>query len=325
MEKRYLGKSKLEVSALGLGCMTMVNGFEIPETRKEMENIIGRAYDLGVTLFDTAEVYGPYKDETLVGEALKPIRDQVVIATKCGVQIEDGKQVVCTRPEVIRASVEGSLKRLQTDYIDLYYVHRIDPNVPIEEVAGVMKDLHAQGKIRAWGLSEPSVSTIRRANNEFPITAVQSEYSMMWRDLENEYFSVFEELGIGLVPFSPLAKGFLTSGTDGHYHSLAWENTRFSEENMKHNMQLRNLVTRFAEEKQVTPAQISLAWVLAQKPWIVPIPGTTKMHRMEENVGAAAVTLSASELKELGEILDNFTVSGERYTPGSDMAKRVRL
>lgn len=323
MEKRFLGKSKLEVSSMGLGCMTMVTGY--PDTKDDMVNIIRTAYEKGITFFDTAEIYGPFTDEIIVGEALRSIRDKVVIATKCGIQIEDGKQVVHSTPDIIRTSVEGSLKRLGTDYIDLYYVHRVDPIVPIEEVAGTMQDLYQQEKIKGWGLSEPGVKTIRRANKEFPLTAIQSEYSMMWRDLESEIFNVLEELEIGLVPFSPLAKGFLTNGTDGHYTTLTWENTRFSEDNLKHNMGLRELVMKFAEEKGVTPAQISLAWVLAQKPWIVPIPGTTKIYRMEENVGAADVKFTNEELSLLGKKLEEFIVAGERYTPGSDMAKRVRV
>lgn len=323
MHIRYLGKEKMKVSAIGLGCMTMVNGY--PETKNDMINIIRTAYEKEVTFFDTAEVYGPFIDEVIVGEALRPMRNKVVLATKCGIQIEDGKQVIHSTPDIIRASIDASLKRLETDYIDLYYVHRVDPTVPIEEVAGTMKDLYNHGKIRGWGLSEPGVETIRRANKEFPLTAVQSEYSMMWRDLEGEIFNVLEELEIGLVPFSPLAKGFLTNGTDGNFATLTWENTRFSEENLKHNMGLRELVMKFAEEKGVTPAQISLAWVIAQKPWIVPIPGTTKLCRMEENVGAADVKFSKEELSLLGKKLDEFIIAGERYTPGSDMAKRVRV
>lgn len=308
---------------MGLGCMTMVNGY--PDTKDDMVNIIRTAYEKGVTFFDTAEVYGPFTDEIIVGEALKPIRDKVIIATKCGIQIEDGKQVVRSNPDIIRTSVEGSLKRLGTDYIDLYYVHRVDPTVPIEEVAGTMEDLYNQGKIRGWGLSEPGVETIRIGHKVFPLSAIQSEYSMMWRDLENEIFGVLEELEIGLVPFSPLAKGFLTNGTDGNYATLTWENTRFSADNLKHNMGLRELVMEYAKEKAVTPAQISLAWVLAQKPWIVPIPGTTKLYRMEENIGAVDVKFTDEELSLLGKKLDEFVVAGERYTPGSDMAKRVRV
>ena len=323
MEKRYLGKNKLAVSSIGLGCMTMVKGY--PDTKKDMVDIIRTAYEKGITFFDTAEVYGPYIDEMIVGEALKPIRDKVVIATKCGIQIEEGKQVVHSSPEIIRTSVEGSLERLKTDYIDLYYVHRVDPTVPIEEVAGTMLELYKQGKIRAWGLSEPSAETIRRADKVFPLTAIESEYSMMWRDLENEIFPVLEELGIGLVPFSPLAKGFLTDGLDGSFATTSWANTRFSDQNLKHNLELRELVMSFAADKGVTPAQISLAWVLAQRPWIVPIPGTTKLNRMEENADAAEVKFTKNELRALNQKLDEFVVAGDRYTPGSDMAKRVRI
>lgn len=324
MKKRFLGQSSLEVSAIGFGTMNM--GREDKErTREEDEKmirIIRQAYEDGVTLFDTAEVY---TNEKLVGEALEPFREDIVLATKFGISMSDGEQIVDANPEGIRKSLEGSLKKLRTDYVDLYYLHRVDINTPIEVVAETMKELHKEGKIKHWGISEPGVETLRRAHKVFPVTAVQSEYSMMYREREEDLFPVLEELGIGFVPFSPLAKGFLTDATDGAYLSQANSNTRFSKKNLENNLALKKLVVQFAEEKEVSAAQISLAWVIAQKPWIVPIPGTTKMHRMKENVAAASVDLTEDELKQLKEALDKVQIAGSRYEPGSEFEKRVGI
>ncbi len=325
MEKRLLGKSGLEVSAIGLGCMGMSHGYGPAADKKEAIAVIHRAIDLGVTFFDTAEIYDD--NEILVGEALASYRDQVIIATKCGIKNVNGKQVVDGRPEEIRKSAEKSLKRLGIDAIDLYYLHRVDTSVPIEEVAGTMKELMQQGKIRHWGLSEAGVRTIRRAHAVCPVTAVQSEYSMMWRQPEEELLPVLEELGIGFVPFSPLGKGFLTGAIqkDAHFDSSDFRSIvpRFTPENIAANQALVNLIKEAADAKSATPAQIALAWVLAQKPWIVPIPGTRNMKRLEENLGAATVRLSEQELAALKEALDKIKVSGDRYPAGSDAAKRV--
>lgn len=325
MEKRLLGKSGLEVSSIGLGCMGMSHGYGPASDKKEAIAVIHRAIALGVTFFDTAEIYDD--NEILVGEALKPYREQVIIATKCGIKNIEGKQVVDGRPEEIRKSVEKSLKRLGINTIDLYYLHRVDTNVPIEEVAGAMRELMQQGKIRHWGLSEAGVQTIRRAHTVCPVTAIQSEYSMMWRQPEEELLPALEEMGIGFVPFSPLGKGFLTGTVkqNASFDSSDFRRIvpRFTQENMEANQGLVNLVQDVAATKKVPPAQIALAWVLAQKPWIVPIPGTRRMTRLEENLGAANVRLSERELTALNEALDKIKVSGERYPAGSDAAKRV--
>lgn len=327
VKTRQLGNSGLEVSAIGLGCMGMSYGYGPAADKKEMIALIRAAVERGVTFFDTAEVYGPYVNEELVGEALAPFKGEVVIATKFGIQMEGGKQVLDSKPETIRRSVEGSLKRLRVETIDLYYQHRVDPNVPIEEVAGVIQDLMKEGKIRHWGLSEAGVQTIRRAHAVQPLTAVQSEYSLWWRSPEEELLPALEELGIGFVPFSPLGKGFLT-GTidkkvtfaDSDFRRIV---PRFQPENLEANQVLVHLIEQFAAEKNATPAQISLAWLLAQKPWIVPIPGTRKLERLEENLGALDVVLTAEELQELNDALANIEIAGDRYPAGSDYAKRV--
>jgi aryl-alcohol dehydrogenase-like predicted oxidoreductase len=325
MQKRQLGQSGLEVSAIGLGCMGMSHGYGPASDKKEMISLIHKAIDKGVTFFDTAEVYGPYVNEELVGEALAPFRDKVVIATKFGIQMENGKQVLNSRHEQIRQSVEGSLKRLNIETIDLYYQHRVDPNVPIEEVAGVIQDLIKEGKIKHWGLSEAGVATIRRAHAVQPLTAIQSEYSMMWRKPEEELLPALEELGIGFVPFSPLGKGFLTGKIDKNATFVSTDFRsivpRFKPENIEANQILVELIKKIAVGKDATPAQISLAWVLAQKPWIVPIPGTRKLERLEENLGAAEVELTLEELRDLNEALSKIEISGDRYP--AEYANRV--
>jgi aryl-alcohol dehydrogenase-like predicted oxidoreductase len=325
MKKRTLGNSDLEVSSIGLGCMGMSFGYGPAADKKEMISLIHEAVDRGVTFFDTAEVYGPYINEELVGEALAPFKGKVAVATKFGIQMEDGKQVLDSKPERIRQSIEGSLKRLQVDTIDLYYQHRVDPGVPIEEVAGVIQDLIKEGKIKHWGLSEAGVDTIRRAHSVHPLTAIQSEYSMMWRNPEDELLPALEELGIGFVPFSPLGKGFLT-GTikkDATFGSSDFRSIvpRFKPENIEANQVLVDLVKKIAVGKDATPAQIALAWVLAQKPWIVPIPGTRKLNRLEENLGAVDMELSSEELNELNDALTKIEVSGDRYP--AEYAKRA--
>lgn len=323
MEKRILGKNELEVSAIGLGCMTIGRDYSDDNKRAAIQ-IIRRAYDLGITMFDTAELYGGGGwNESLVGEALKPVRDKVVIATKCGVRFIDGHMVMNSTPKAIRESVEGSLKRLQTDYIDLYYTHRVDPNVPIEAVAETMADLHKEGKILHWGISEPNMDTLRRANAVFPVTAIESEYNMMWREPEQEILPTLEELGIGLVPYRPLARGFLTEAMEGMFLEGA-KNTRFDEKNLPANMELKKCLQNLAEEKKVSAAQLALAWLLAQKPFIVPIPGTSKMERMEENVKAAEITLTDAELSNIRSLLENIKIVGERYDPDSENGKSVR-
>ncbi|OYD06967.1 aldo/keto reductase [Paludifilum halophilum] len=325
MQKRKLGKNGLEVSAIGLGCMGMSHGYGPASDKKEMISLIHEAIDRGVTFFDTAEVYGPYINEELVGEALAPFKGEVAIATKFGIQMVNGKQILDSKPEQIRKSVEGSLKRLKIDTIDLYYQHRVDPNVPIEEVAGVVQDLIKEGKVKYWGLSEAGVQTIRRAHKVHPLTAVQSEYSMMWRAPEEELFPVLEELGIGFVPFSPLGKGFLTGKidkkatfVDSDFRSIV---PRFQPEHIEANQVLIDLIQKIATDKAVTPAQIALGWVLAQKPWIVPIPGTRKSERLEENLGAAEVELTLKELADLNDALSKIEISGERYP--AEYANRV--
>src|SRR5437870_2088374 len=317
MQKRKLGKSNLEVSALGLGCMGMSQSYGLPPDKQTMISFIRTAVERGVTFFDTAEIYGPYTNEELVGEALAPLRAQVVIATKFGIKIENGQQVQDSRPERIKQSVEGSLKRLRTDVIDLYYQHRVDPAVPIEDVAGTVKELIAQGKVKHFGMSEAGVRTIRRAHAVQPISAVQSEYSLWWRRPEEELLPALEELGIGFVPFSPLGKGFLTGKIDENtsFDSSDFRNIvpRFTPEARKANQALVDLLRKIAERKRATPAQIALAWLLAQKPWIVPIPGTTKLHRLEENIAAPAVELSSDDLREIESAASKITLQGARY------------
>ncbi|MBT2722626.1 aldo/keto reductase [Bacillus sp. ISL-46] len=328
MKKRQLGKSGLEVSAIGLGCMGMSQSFgPIPE-KKEAISLIHAAVERGVNFFDTAEVYGKdHHNEELVGEALAPFKGKVVIATKFGIKMEDGKQVLDSKLETIRKSVEGSLKRLKIETIDLYYQHRVDPTVPVEEVAGVIQDLIMEGKIRHWGLSEAGVETIRRAHAVQPLTAVESEYSMMWRSPENELLPTLEDLGIGFVPFAPLGKGFLTGTIDKNTtfgsDDFRSKQPRFQSENLEANQVLVELIKKVAAEKNSTTAQIALAWVLAQKQWIVPIPGTRKFERLVENIGAVDVELSTEELKDLNNALSKIEIVGDRYPVGSDYAKRV--
>ncbi|MBN2910277.1 aldo/keto reductase [Polycladomyces sp. WAk] len=327
MQKRKLGKSGLEVSAIGLGCMGMSYGYGPAPEKKEMISLIQAAVERGVTFFDTAEVYGPYVNEELVGEALAPFKGEVVIATKFGIKMVNGKQVLDSKPEHIRQSVEGSLKRLKVEAIDLYYQHRVDPNVPIEEVAGVIQDLIKEGKVKHWGLSEAGVETIRRAHSVQPLAAVQSEYSLWWRSPEEELLPTLEELGIGFVPFSPLGKGFLTGKidknttfADSDFRSIV---PRFKPENLEANQVLVELIKKVAARKNATPAQIALAWVLAQKPWIVPIPGTRKLERLEENLGAVDVELTLEELSDLNDALSKIEILGDRYPAGSEYANRV--
>jgi aryl-alcohol dehydrogenase-like predicted oxidoreductase len=324
MKKRTLGPGGLEVSALGLGCMGMSFGLGPPADRQAMIGLIRTAVERGVSFFDTAEVYGPFANEELVGEALAPVRDQVVIATKFGFNISpNGEQLggLNSRPEQITAVAEAALKRLRTDRIDLFYQHRVDPDVPIEEVAGAVKELIAAGKVRHFGLSEAGVRTIRRAHRVQPVTALQSEYSLWWREPEAEILPVLEDLGIGFVPFSPLGKGFLTGTIDASTtfdpNDFRTSVPRFSPENRQANMALVELVSRVAARKGATPAQVALAWVLAQRPWIVPIPGTTKLHRLEENLGAVAVELTPDDLREIEGATAAITVQGHRYSEGS--------
>lgn len=315
MQKRKLGNSGLEVSALGFGCMGLnfLDGKGIE--KKEAIKLLGNAVEGGITFFDTAEAYGPYTNEEIVGEALKQYRKDVVIATKFG--CKDAKPVVGldSRPETIRAVVEGSLKRLRTDYIDLLYQHRVDPNVPIEDVAGTVKDLIREGKVKYFGLSEASAKTIRRAHAVQPVSALQSEYSLFWREPENEIIPVLEELGIGFVPFSPLGKGFLTGIINKKLEAVDRRNVlpRFSEANIKSNMALVEALSEIAKQKNVTTGQLALAWLLAQKPWIAPIPGTTKLHRLEENIGSTSITLTADELAQIDTTVNGITLVGERY------------
>ncbi len=325
MQKRKLGTSGLEVSAIGLGCMGMSFGYGPAKNEQEMISVIRSAVDLGVTFFDTAEVYGPFANEKLVGKALSPVRDRVVIATKFGFNIDaEGKQQpgLNSRPEHIREVAEASLRRLGTDFIDLLYQHRVDPSVPIEEVAGAVKELIQEGKVRCFGLSEASAKTIRRAHAVQPVTALQSEYSLWWREPEEKTFPTLEELGIGFVPFSPLGRGFLTGKID---ENTTFDSTdfranvpRFTPEARKENRALVDLLESIAQRKNATPAQIALAWLLAQKPWIVPIPGTTKLHRLQENVAAASVELTASDLREIESAASEITVQGARYSEGSE-------
>ncbi len=320
METRTLGKSGLKVSALGLGCMSMTSVYGPPADRKQMIDLIRAAYEHGVTFFDTAEAYGPFKNEELVGEALQPIREKIVIGTKFGfdIDLETGERRGGTnsRPEHIKQAAEAALRRLRTDRIDLFYQHRVDPQIPIEDVAGALKDLITEGKVKHFGLSEAGVGTIRRAHAVQPVTAVQSEYSLFWRQPETELLPVLEELGIGFVPFSPLGAGFLTGKIDENtkFDATDFRNhvPRFSPEARKANMALVEVVKAAAERKRATPAQIALAWLLAKKPWIVPIPGTTKLNRLEENLGATALTLSESDIKQLDESADALALEGAR-------------
>lgn len=329
MQKRKLGNGNLEVSALGLGCMGMSFGYGPVPDKKEMISLIRKAVEFGITFFDTAEAYGPFTNEELVGEALEPFRDQVVIATKFGFKLgPDGKQLgQNSRPEHIRQVAEASLKRLRIDAIDLFYQHRVDTNVPIEDVAGAVKELIQEGKVKHFGLSEAGVKTIRRAHKVQPVTALQSEYSLWWRHPEDEVLSALEELGIGFVPFSPLGKGFLTGMIDEKttFDKSDFRNIvpRFTTENRKANQTLIDLLTRIGKQKNATPAQLALAWLLAQKPWIVPIPGTTKLHRLKENIGAASITMTSEELSEINSALENIKVVGARY-PG-ELEKRTGL
>jgi aryl-alcohol dehydrogenase-like predicted oxidoreductase len=318
MQKRKLGRSSLEVSALGLGCMSMSHLYGPPADRQQSIALIRKAVELGVTLFDTAEVYGPFTNEDLVGEALEPVRQQVTIATKFGFGFVDGKQSgLDSRPEHIREVAEASLKRLRTDVIDLFYQHRVDPKVPIEDVAGTVKDLVRAGKVRHFGLSEAGAATIRRAHAVQPVTALQSEYSLWWREPETEVLPTLQELGIGFVPFSPLGRGFLTGKIDENtqFDSADFRNglPRFTPEARKANKALVDLLTVIATRKRITPAQLALSWLLAQKPWIVPIPGTTKLLRLEENLGAVSVQLSAQDLGEIDSAASQVTVQGARY------------
>jgi aryl-alcohol dehydrogenase-like predicted oxidoreductase len=320
MQKRRLGKSNFEVSALGLGCMSMSALYGPPADKVEMIKLIRTAHDHGVTMFDTAESYGPFANEELVGEALQPIRDKVVIATKFGfdIDLETGARRGGTnsRPEHVKRVADACLKRLRTDHIDLFYQHRVDPEVPIEDVAGAIKELIAEGKVKHFGLSEAGIKTIRRAHAVQPITAVQSEYSLFWRGPEAELLPILEELGIGFVPFSPLGAGFLTGKIDENtkFDPSDFRNMvpRFSPEARKANMALVDLVKTVAERKGATPAQVALAWLLAQKPWIVPIPGTTKLHRLEENLGAVNVDLNENDLKEIDESASRLKLEGAR-------------
>jgi aryl-alcohol dehydrogenase-like predicted oxidoreductase len=322
MQKRKLGKSNLEVSAIGLGCMGMSFSYGPPKDKQEMTALLHAAVERGVTFFDTAEVYGPFTNEELVGEALAPLRGQVVIATKFGFDLSGpdhrpGAAGLNSRPEHVKQAVEGSLKRLRVETIDLLYQHRVDPNVPIEDVAGAVKELIQQGKVKHFGLSEPGARTIRRAHAVQPVTAIQNEYSLWWRRPEEEVLPTCEELGIGFVPYSPLGKGFLTGKIDETttLDSADFRNTipRFTPENRRANQALVDLLGRIAERKKATPAQIALAWLLAQKPWIVPIPGTTKLHRLEENIGAAAVELTPDDLRDIDDAASTITIQGARY------------
>ncbi len=322
MRTRQLGKSGLEVSALGYGCMGLSTGYGVPSDRDHAIDVIRAAVERGVTLFDTAQVYGPFTNEDVVGEALAPFRDEVVIATKFGFNFVEGEsQGLNSRPDHIREMTEDSLRRLRTDHIDLYYQHRVDPDVSIEDVAGTVKELIAAGKVRHFGLSEAGVETIRRAHSVQPVTALQSEYSLWWREPEEEILPVLDELGIGFVPFSPLGRGFLTGSIDENttFVDSDFRNTvpRFDPENRKANQDLVDLVKRIADQKRITPAQVALSWLLSRKPWIVPIPGTTKLHRLEENLGAIEVELTADDLGDIEQALEGINIQGQRYSEGA--------
>ena len=323
MQKRKIGN--LEVSAIGLGCMGMSHGYGEPSDKKEMISLIHASIDLGITFFDTAEVYGPFTNEELVGEALKPYRNNVVIATKFGIKLENFKQVLDAKPETIKKSVEGSLKRLNIEAIDLYYLHRVDPNTTIEEVALTIKDLIKDGKVKNWGLSEAGANTIRKADSVCKLTALQSEYSMMWREPEKEIIPLLEELNIGFVPFAPLGRGFLTGMLDKNstfqnndFRSIV---PRFKKENLEANQALVELIKDIANKKNIKMSQVALAWVLAQKPFIVPIPGTRNLERLKDNISSADVILSEEELKDINEALSKITIRGERYP--KELAERV--
>lgn len=323
MKKRQLGTSGLEVSAIGLGCMGISQSYGKPLETADGVKLIRDAYERGITFFDTAEVYGPYKNEEVVGEALEPIRDQVVIATKFGFDIAGGG-APSSRPDMIRAAVEGSLKRLRTDHIDLLYQHRVDRNTPMEDVAGTVKELIAEGKVRHFGMSEAGVANTRRAHAVLPVTALQSEYSLMWREPEEQIIPVLKELGIGFVPFSPLGKGFLTGtiDTNTQFEKTDFRNTvpRFDAGNRAANQVMADTVTRLAEEKGVTPAQLALAWVLAQSPSFVPIPGTTKLHRLDENIAATEVELTDADLAAIQQATGDIAIQGDRYS-GANQAR----
>ncbi len=325
MKKRLLGKQGLEVSSLGLGCMGLSFGYGPATGKHDAIKLIRSAFDSGITFFDTAEAYGPFTNEKLIGEALVPMRQQVVIATKFGFKEGNTGLGMDSRPENIRAVAESSLRRLKTDYIDLFYQHRVDPNVPIEEVAGTIQDLISEGKIRHWGLSEAGANTIRRAHAVVPLTALQSEYSLWWREPEKEIIPTLEELGIGFVSFSPLGKGFLTGAINENtqFDPTDFRNIvpRFSEENRKENQDLIELLKTIAKEMESTPAQIALAWLLAQKPWIVPIPGTTKLSRLQENVGAAALKLTRDDIQKIETAALQVVIKGARYP--EHLQKRV--
>ncbi|MDB5063506.1 MAG: aldo/keto reductase [Mucilaginibacter sp.] len=325
MQKRKLGNSGLEVSALGLGCMGMSFGYGPATDTQDAIKLLHAAVERGVTFFDTAEAYGPFKNEELLGEALAPYRDQVVIATKFGFEDGETAKGMNSQPENIRKVAEAALKRLKTDHIDLFYQHRVDPNIPIEDVAGTVKDLIQEGKVKHFGLSEAGVQTIRKAHAVQPVAALQSEYSLWWREPEQEILPTLEELGIGFVPFSPLGKGFLTGKIDKNteFDKTDFRNIvpRFSPEARKANQALVDLLGKIAQQKNATPAQIALAWLLAQKPWIVPIPGTTKLQRLEENLGAADVKLTTDDLREIENAASNITIEGARYP--EHLQKRV--
>ena len=323
MKKRILGD--LEVSAIGLGCMGMSHGYGPASNKKDMIYLIHQAFDMGITFFDTAECYGPFENENLVGEALEKYRDKVVIATKFGIQIENGKQILNAKPDTIKKSIDGSLKRLKTDCIDLYYLHRVDPNTPIEEVALTIKDLIKEGKVKHWGLSEAGVNTIKKADTICKLTALQSEYSMMWREPEKEIIPLLEELNIGLVPFSPLGKGFLTATIDKNssfgnddFRSIV---PRFQKENLEANQKLIDLIKMIANNKNITPSQVALSWVLAQKSFIVPIPGTRSLERLKENTSSADIVLTDNELNDINESLSKIVIHGDRYS--KEYADRV--
>ena len=323
MQKRKLGD--LEVSAVGLGCMGMSHGYGQASNKKDMIYLIHQALDMGITFFDTAECYGPFENEELVGEALEKHRDKVVMATKFGIQIENGKQVLNAKADTIKKSVEGSLKRLRTDYIDLYYLHRVDPNTPIEEVASTIKDLIKEGKVKYWGLSEAGANTIKKADTICKLTALQSEYSMMWREPEKEIIPLLEKLNIGFVPFSPLGKGFLTATIDKNstfgsddFRSIV---PRFKKENLEANQKLIELIKMIANKKNITPSQAALSWVLAQKSFIVPIPGTRSLERLKENTSSANIVLTENELNDINEALSKIVIYGDRYS--KEYAERV--
>lgn len=325
MKKRILGNSGLEVSALGLGCMGLSFGYGPATDKQEAIKLLHAAFDAGITFFDTAEAYGPFLNEELLGEALAPFRDKIVIATKFGFKEGRTELGMDSRPENIKAVAEAALKRLKTDYIDLFYQHRVDPNVPVEDVAGAVKDLIQQGKVRHFGMSEAGVQSIRKAHTVQPVAALQSEYSLWWREPEQEIIPTLEELGIGFVPFSPLGKGFLTGAINENtqFDKTDFRNIvpRFSEENRKANQAMVDLLKTLGAKKNATPAQIALAWLLAQKPWIVPIPGTTKLHRLQENIGAASIELSADDLKQIEAAASKIAVQGARYP--EHLQKRV--